>query len=282
MDIDLTSRSQDMDEDNTDLNPIPELEHYENYSEIHCSTVMDKADKKTAQGKELIKQRPEDSKVNPFSSKMTRVFDLNPHTLLIVTIQGKVVEVSVKYISYNMGSNNYESENLTNSNSLASKFPTVTKRFNDHTSDLLQEMVLQALGQEGRGTSWSNFSLYYCSKDLTTVYCLQITISENSFQAFPQKIGINTEYNYCTTFSVSYDSREDKNTIIFGSNEVEGVLVSNQTTFGRKQESNERLNLTQVKGQGNILKAKLGSLFQTVKKRITRAERTESHCIKLQ
>jgi len=59
-------------------------------------------------------------------------------------------------------------------------------------------------------------------------------------------------------------------------------LVSNQTTFGRKQESNERLNLTQVKGQGNILKAKLGSLFQTVKKRITRAERTESHCIKLQ
>lgn len=101
-------------------------------------------------------------------------------------------------------------------------------------------------------------------------------------RAEESKISINSEYQSVTTFTVTYDYTNDRNYFLFGSQEVEGVLVSSATTFGRKQTGNERLELTHTSGQGGILKNKIGSLLKNMSKRLTRQERNQTHCIKLQ
>jgi hypothetical protein len=289
MDVDLSSANQEMNDElhgqnryHADLLNEREIEFYSNYSEIFCSTVSHSGDKKSIQGKELIQQKPEDSKINPYSSKLTKVFDLNPQTLLIVTIQGKVVETTVKFLSHTVGFREHEVDDFSRSNSWVQKQPTVTKRFNDHSYELLQEVVLQRLDEGNNVTDCPRFCLFYCSKDLSLIYGLRFTVSEYEFRAEHLKMGVNAEFQNVTTFAVSYSYASDRNVFLFGSEEVEGVLISNQTSFGRKQESNERLNLNHVTGLSGILKAKIGSLFNTVKRRITNRDRTQHYCLKLQ
>lgn len=124
MDVDLSSANQEMNDElngenryQVNVSNEREIEFYSNYSEVFCSTVSHSGDKKSVQGKELIQQRPEDSKIHPYSSKLTKVFDLNPQSLLIVTIQGKVVEVTVKFLSHTVGFREHEVENFSRSGS---------------------------------------------------------------------------------------------------------------------------------------------------------------------
>lgn len=147
---------------------------------------------------------------------------------------------------------------------------------------MLQEVVLQRLDEGNNVLDYPRFCLFYCSKDLSTIYGLRFTVSEYEFKTEHLKMGINADYRNLTTFAVSYSYSNDRNVFLFGSEEVEGVLISNPTSFGRKQESNERLNLNHVTGLSGILKAKIGSLFSTVKRRITNRDRTQHFCLKLQ
>jgi hypothetical protein len=91
---------------------------------------------------------------------------------------------------------------------------------------------------------------------------------------------LNSEFTSVTSFTVSYDSSTDSNLFFFGSDETEDVLVSESSAFGRKNGSSS-INLRSISDHGGLRK-NLGKLFSGVTKRISRAERKQHHCIKVQ
>lgn len=255
---------------------------YQNYTEIVCATTESKKVTRSSHANELIKQRPEESLIKANSTKWAKVFGLNPQTVLSVTIQGKIIEISVRYLWNRIGFKQYEAESFSQKNSWAPKYQANTKRYDNHSSELLHEVVLQRVDEGNNLEDSPNYCLYYCGKDLSSVYWLKFSVFDLELRAEESKIGINTEHQSATTFSVTYDYTNDRNYFLFGSQEVEGVLVSGSTTFGRKPTGNERLELTHTSGQGGILKNKIGSLLKNMSKRLTRQERSQTHCIKLQ
>ena len=73
-----------------------------------------------------------------------------------------------------------------------------------------------------------------------------MSVSESEFKWEKSVISINSDYNSACTFTVIYDHSSDSNIFMFGSPQVDGVLISNASKFGRKQVGNNNLNLTLI------------------------------------
>lgn len=109
---------------------------------------------------------------------------------------------------------------------------------------------------------------------------MKFGISDFNKAKFAKSIKLNSEFTSVTSFTVSYDFSTDSNLFFFGSNQTEDVLVSESTTFGRKN-SPSSINLRSINSNGGIVK-NIGKMFSGVTKRISRAERNQNHCIKVQ
>lgn len=79
------------------------LSFYQNYTEIFCASASTSKAGKSIQSKELIQVKPENSDINQNASKWAKVFELDARTLLTVTIQGKIIELTIKDLCHNFG-----------------------------------------------------------------------------------------------------------------------------------------------------------------------------------
>lgn len=92
------------------------------------------------------------------------------------------------------------------------------------------------------------------------------------------EIAINSDQHSAVTFTVTYNASTDSNVFMFGSQEVEGILVSNTTKFGRSSASNERLNLTHQQGRGGLFRNIIANpIIRTLNKRQRTHERQQNH-----
>jgi len=172
MDIDIetpSSRDSGMGSiaDPTQTNEAPEIEFYDNYTEIVCDTVSSKLNKGVSVEKELIK-RQDDSEFRHTKEKWTKLFSLNSQTILCVSIQGDVVELKVKHLFHSAGYKTYEA--LKEGYSGKSGNISQTKKYLDHSSDLIHEAVLQKIENVSQHHNLQEFCLYYSSKDFKAIY----------------------------------------------------------------------------------------------------------------
>ena len=254
------------------------MEYYNNYSEILCDTVSQNFNKETLQKSELIKKH-DNSEFKHSKEKWTKIFSLNSHTLLCLSIQGETIELCIKHLFHNVSLKNYEA--LKERYLGGEKRVSHTKKYFDHSSDLIHEAVLQKIETGSAFSSSEEFSLYYCSQDFKNIYCVNFSVSDTELQIQEYRQVINENYSSVTSFTVSFDSCSKTNIFFFASEQCEGVLVSNPISFGRK-ETNEKVKFTHIVGQGNIISSSLSSIISGVTKRITKNERIQNSCIKIQ
>ncbi|CAI2363566.1 unnamed protein product [Moneuplotes crassus] len=266
-----------MSEDISDRRDTPKLEFCNNFSEIVCDTVSLKS--KAANSKTELIKRQDKSEFKHTKDKWTKVFSLNSNACLCLSIQGEVVEMTIKNLFHNAALKNHEA--LKQRYSVAQKQVSQTKKYLDHSSDLLHQAVLQKIESSSSLHSGDEFALYYCSDDFKVIYCVRFFVSDTVLEPQEFKQAITEDYSSINSFSVSYDPIANTNTFFFSSKEFNGVLVSYPVSFGRK-ETNTRINFSHILGQSNMITSGITSLFNGVTKRIGRNGGDNSNCLKLE
>lgn len=256
-------------ESNMEVDPNPEegprqLEFYQNYTEIICDTVNSKRNEENKH--ELVK-RQDKSEFKHTHEKWTKVFSLDSNALLCLSIQGEAVEITVKHLFHSAALKNHEA--LKERYSGAKKQVSQTKKYLDHSSELLHQAVLQKLDTSGTTKEADEYVLYYCSKDFKVIYCVKLFITDTELTSYESKQAITEDYSSIRSFTISHDSVSNTNIFFFASEEFNGVLVSNPVSFGRK-DTNERISFSHVLGQANIITSGISSLISGVAKRIAR------------
>jgi hypothetical protein len=141
------------------------LEFYNNYTEIRCSTLVSKKASK-ATGKELIMQE-KDAMIKANSHKWAKAFSLNSETLLTVTIQGNVVELTLKNLFSNVGGKSYDA---LKKYSGADKHNEDTNRYVNLDFEILQEAWVESVYEGNELYENASYSVFYVSKNLDTLF----------------------------------------------------------------------------------------------------------------
>ena len=285
MDIDQRFQSNDEGEDNypdSSSDHEPEDQHnyvkfINNYTEIYCGSLETKRHDKSAISRSLIQRNADDEFIRNDKEKWTKVFEVNAQYILIVTIQAGLLEVTLKHLYFNEPRfviNEFERVNQRNPVVNSS----ITKRFPDHSADLLQEAFLQKIIGSKTSSMLQECNLFYCDKNLRNLYCIKMSVSESEFKWEKSVVAINSEYNTVSTFTVIFDYSNDSSVFMFGSSQVDGVLVSNASKFGGKQIGNNNLNLTYFPRVSGILNSIISN---KIIKKVRGVEQNQNYWIKL-
>lgn len=274
---DYEEMSQESDREQDFDNHTRHIRFYNNYTELYWGSLEGKKQDKSANSRPLIQRTADEEFIRQDRDRWIKVLPINHQCFIVVTIQGSQLQVTLKHLYFNESTyTSSDFERLNQRSALSNS--SISKRFQDHSGELVQEVFLQNNdGAESSLTS-QECTLFYCDKNLRNVYWLKMSVSEREFKWDKSVININSDYNSACTFTVAYDHINDSNIFMFGSPQIDGVLISNGSKFGRKQVANNVLNLTYISRVTGLFSSIISNKLI---KKVRGADISQNYCIKL-
>ena len=137
------------------------------------------------------------------------------------------------------------------------------ERFDKHDGDLFPEAVLHSNGIGNKYSGIIQYTLYYCAKNFNMLYWINFTISLSGLECDQNFMDINVDYGQVTAFTVLKNANTRSSSILFGSDQVDGILESGGINFDQNLKPHHNLNLR----HHSMSNVSIASMFSDMRKR---------------